>query len=144
MPKLNKAMAKKVEDAEESDGFAPVPEGLYAVQLTEVTVGEGPKGPYWTWIYEIPADAEVGAGKRLWNTTSLSENAMGMPGGFKRTFAAFGVDTTTDTDELCGEQIIAQLEVVTQEKGKNAGRKINQIVQLFPLDYEPEGDEEPF
>ena len=51
MPKLSKAAAKQVENAEAAAGFAPLPEGRYAAQLRSVTQKDGKEHPYWDWEY---------------------------------------------------------------------------------------------
>lgn len=138
MPKLNKTKAKQVHDAEMKEGFTPLEEGQYVLRLREVDgTGDGPKGPYWTWIYEIPEGYEH-EGRRVFNTTSLSDEAMGMPGGLKQTFEAFGVPADTDTDELCGELIEAYIVQRTIQKGDRKGQLGNNVENFFP--YDPDGD----
>lgn len=149
MPKLNKKTAKDVDKAEQSAGYDAMPEGIYLMRLREVTVSDqpGPSGAhYWTWVYEIDDDDEDYPGRRVWNTTSLSEKALGMPGGLKETFAAFGVPTDTDTDDLCGEYVNVHLTQEIQTKGRNEGKMQNVVASLMPADYEAEEDdqEEPF
>lgn len=145
MPKLNKKMAGQVESAEESSGFALMEEGLYPMVLKEVKVSddEGPSGfHFWTWIYEVPEDAEEYAKSRIWNVTSLSPGAQGMPGGLKRTFSAFGVSADTDTDELCGETILVHVGQEVAQKGKNKGKMQNTCIDVFPPDYDPDEEGE--
>lgn len=142
MPQLNKATAKKVDNAEQTEGFPLLPEGLYLATLMEVDgTGQGPKGPYWTWQYQIPEDAEEFANSRFWNTTSLSEGAMGMPGGLKQTFAAFGVEPDTDTDDLCGQSVQLYVVQAVSQGGKSKGKMVNQVEEVFPADYEGDGDD---
>lgn len=140
MPKLNSDVAQKVEQAE--DGFKPVPEGVYIVQLKEdVDVKEGAKGPYWRWTFEVPETHEGAemqyAGRRFWTNTSLSDAAYFK---LKETFAAFGVPTDTDTEDLVGQKVKA---VVTQrviQGGQRAGDIGNEIDKLLPLDHDEEGE----
>lgn len=148
MPKLNKKMAKTVEDAEEQEGFGLLPEGWYVGSLREVTTGEGDKGPFWTWIFEIPEEFEH-SGHRIWHVTSLSEKALGMPTGLKATFAAFGEPADTDTDELCGKWVTLQIEHRTIQKGKRKGEMGTSVAKILPYEEGAElggGDdeEEPF
>lgn len=146
MPKLNKKTAKEVDQAEETGGFEPLPEGIYAARLMEVNVSDqpGPSGShYWTWVYEIDdEDHPEYEGRRIWNTTSLSPKAMGMPGGLKSTFAAFGVSADTDTDDLCGEYVMLHLSQEVQQKGKNAGKMQNVVESIMSTDAEVDGDDE--
>lgn len=146
MPKLNKATAKAVEETEISEGFGALPEAVYEFQLNDVTVSDEPGASgfhYWTWVYEIPENAEEYAGRRFWNTTSLSPGAMGMPGGITQTFAAFGTSADTDTDELLGSHVLIHLGQEVQQKGKNKGKMQNTAIGIFPLDHDF-GSEEPF
>lgn len=141
MPKLPAKTAKEVEKAEAATGsFKPVDPGLYRLRLTEVTVGEGDKGPYWTWIFEIVAPkSEAGYTSRLWHTTSLSANSRGF---LKAVFAGFGVSADTDTDELCGEHVMAEVGLTTIKKGDRAGDKTNVINSFLPDDPTFEGEDE--
>lgn len=147
MPKLTKKIAGDVDKAEQSEGFALAPDGLYLCRLREVAVSdkEGPSGYfYWNWVFEIPEDAEEFAKKRFFNTTSLSPEAFGMPGGMKATFAAFGVSPDTDTDDLCGEFVTLYIGHEIQQKGKNQGKPQNVVLDIFPADYDPEKEDETF
>ena len=140
MPQLNPQMAEKVEAAK--DGFEPLEPGIYVVQLKEdVEVKQGAKGLYWKWTFEVsefgPArdgeepEPQDGAGRRLWNNTSLSEAAF-----FKitETFAAFGVPTDTDTEKLVGFKVRAQIAQVIIQQGTRKGQMSNEIQKLLPLD----------
>lgn len=130
MPKLNNDTAAKVEVAE--DGFAPVEEGIYILRLREdVEVKEGPAGPYWKWVFEIP-EGEEKAGRRFFLNTSLSEAAFFK---LKETFAAFGVPTNTDTEDLVGRTVKAHITVGTVQKGARAGEPNNDISKMYPIDW---------
>lgn len=136
MPKLNQDVAQKVNDAE--DGFKPVPENVYIVQLKEdVDVKEGAKGPYWRWTFEIPETHEGEelqyAGRRFWTNTSLSDAAYFK---LKETFAAFGVPTDTDTEDLVGQKVKAVVIQRVIQGGQRAGEIGNEIDKLLPLDHE--------
>lgn len=133
MPKLNQETARKVSEAE--DGFKPVPDGVYVVELREdVDVREGEKGPYWSWCFEIPKEHEDKeldyAGRRFWHNTSLSDAAYFK---LKETFAAFGVPTDTDTEDLVKRRVKVVIRTEIQQKGKNKGRENSVIDQLLPL-----------
>jgi hypothetical protein len=149
VPKLTKQAAGQVNKAEVSEGFPLMDEALYPMRLREVNVSEQPGASgfhYWTWVYEIPDDAEEYANRRVWNTTSLKPEAMGMPGGFKKTFAAFGVEPDTDTDELCGQFVLVHIGQEVQQQGKNKGKMQNVVLDIYPSDYEEGGGsgDEPF
>jgi len=118
-----------VRDAE--DGFAPVPRGVYIVKLVgEVEVAEGQKGFYWKWTFEIP-EGEQYAGRRFWLNTSLSEASYFK---LKETFAAFGVDTDTDTADLEGKKVRAMVSMSTIQRGARQGQLGNNLDRVLPLD----------
>lgn len=102
MAKLNAKTAKKVD---ETSGFEPIEDGWYHARLIDVSTDKtGPQGPYWSWEWKVVGPKHEG--RRLWNNTTLADGKMF---GLKMTFEAFGVPTTTDTDDLCGR--IAKLQV---------------------------------
>jgi hypothetical protein len=118
MAKLNKENAKKVDAA--SSGFDPIPGGVYHARLVNVDSSKaGAAGPYWSWEYKI-AGGEYD-GRRLWNNTTLAE---GKQFGLKQTFEAFGVPTTTDTDDLCGKLVKLQVGVRVIQQGPRQGEEV--------------------
>lgn len=132
MPKLNKSLAAKTEEAEVKD-FTALPAGVYTSKLLEVEVKEGLQSgkPYWNWTFEVDGEEHPDhADRRLWVITSLSENALFK---LKEVFHAFGYTTDSDTDELIGEKV--KLVVIEQEieKGKRKGQIGNQVEQVLPL-----------
>lgn len=90
---------------------------------------EGPAGPYWSWEYEI-LDGEF-MDRRLWNNTTLAENAQF---GLKQTFDAFGVPTDTDTDELLGKVVRLSVSQRTIQKGPRTGELSNNVDRVMPPD----------
>lgn len=134
MAKLNSAVAQQVNEAE--DGFKPIPEGVYIVQLMQdVEVGEGKRGAYWKWAFEIPAQHEgedlQHAGRRFWTNTSLSQESFWK---LKEAFEAFGVPTDTDTEDLVGKRVKAHIGVEVAKGGSRQGEPVNNIKKLLPLD----------
>lgn len=132
MPKLSKDHAKQVNDAE--GGFPVAEPGLYHLRLEDVDGSRsGNAGPYWSWQFVVVGDADGPCeydGMKLWNVTSLSEKAAGI---MKQTFDAFGVTSDTDTDDLIGQVVSAQVSVRTiQGDSPRAGQKANQIDRLLP------------
>jgi len=128
MPRLNDDVANKVEAAE--DGFKPIDPGIYVIQLVEdVAVKEGEKGPYWKWSFQV-VDGPF-SGRKLWENTSLSEAAYFK---LKNVFAAFGVPVNTDTGELVGRKIRAQVGHEVTQKGAHAGKISSKIQEFLPLD----------
>ena len=128
MPKLNKEQAKGVAETE-GGNFDPIESGVYHARLREVeNKGPGPSGSdYWAWQFELLDEPYVN--RRLWTNTSLSEAAAFK---LKEVFEAFGVDTDTDTDELCGQ--IVKLVVSTRviQEGSKKGETANQIERVQP------------
>ena len=128
MPKLSKAVAKKVADTE-GGSFEPLEPGVYHVRLVNVDGSrEGPAGPYWSWEFDV---VEPGSSGKLWNNTSLSEKAYFK---LKETFEAFGEDTDTDTDDLIGEIVKAVVSTRVIQQGDKKGQVTNQIDKLVPAD----------
>jgi hypothetical protein len=127
MPKLNARQAKSVAKAE-GGSFEPLEPGVYHVRLRDCAAKEGAKGIYWAWEFDV---VEPGAHGRLWTNTSLSEKAE-----FKvnEAFAAFGVETNTDTDELVGRVCRAQVNITTIQQGNRKGENTNSVVKLLPAD----------
>lgn len=143
MPKLAKDKAKKVAENEGS-GFEALPEAIYPVRLTGVTVGEGDKGPYWTWELEVDGDPDYD-GRKLWCTTSLSDAA---DWKLKEVFEAFGYTTDSDTDEMIGEKCKASVSQRVITKGARAGQTGNNVDTMIALTAEEaeggEDDDETF
>lgn len=136
MPKLDDKKAAAVDQAE--DGFKPVEEGVYILQLMEdVDVKEGNKGTYWRWTFEVPKAHEgedlAHAGRRFWTNTSLSDSAYFK---LKETFGAFGVPTNTDTAELVGKKVKALIVQKVIDGGQRKGEIGNEISKLFPLSHD--------
>lgn len=136
MPKLTKAQAKAVDAAETNDidYTVPLPAGRYIGTLDEVEVGEGPKGPYWTWKIKLDRNEDValdGQGRVMYVNTSLAEEAAWK---MKETFEAFGYSSDSDTEEMIGEKCIVVVRIKMIQGGANAGTPGNQVSKLFPLD----------
>lgn len=139
MPKLNKETAAQVNDS--GDSREPLPEDRYLATLVNVEVRDG-RNPskdgktyqYWSWEFDI--EHEDYSDRKLWVNTSLNPKAFFK---MKEMFDAFGVDTDTDTDELCGQAVIlvvSQREIPT---GSRAGQIGNNVDAVLPAD---EGEDE--
>lgn len=136
MPKLNKKTAEKVAEAESSD-FEPLPAGAYHCRLVDVDGSrEGPSGPYWSWEFDVLDEEHQN--RKLWNNTSLSEAAHWK---LAEAFAAFGVGTDTDTDELLGQVCKAIVTVRTIQAGARKGQLANQVDKLVEADEDFEAPE---
>jgi hypothetical protein len=137
MPKLNKKQAKEVGDAE--GGFDLLDDGVYHARLRSVEVSEnaGPSGAhYWKWEFEVVEEPYIN--RRLWTNTSLSEAAAFK---LKEMFDAFGEDTDTDTDELCGRIVRLVVSTRTIQEGARKGDNANQVDRVSPADEEFEAPE---
>lgn len=139
MPKLSKAVATEADQAAVESGPAPIPEGLYVGRLLEVKVSDnpGPSGShYWMWEYQVMDDGYNG--KKLTHITSLSEKARFSVGG---AFAAFGVPSDTDTDELLGQRVMLHVVQTVIQKGPRQGQNTNSVDYTLPFD--PDKDSTP-
>jgi hypothetical protein len=128
MPKLPSEMAAKVDETEGGD-FEALPEGVYhAVLEGEVEACTGPKGLYWKWTFKVTDEGYVG--RKQFVNTSLAESALWK---LKEVFAAFGVSTDTDTDDLIGKPV--KLVVVQRiiEQGTRKGDIGNEIKSVLPV-----------
>lgn len=142
MPKLPKAAAKRVDEAEVSQ-FDALEEGTYIGKLSKVTVSDqpGPSGAhYWTWEFEdihtLDGDKVPG---RLWVNTSLAETA---DWKMKEVFDAFGYTPDSDTDEMIGEKVKLVVSQRVIERGARKGQTGNNVENVMPLgDDAGEGDD---
>lgn len=159
MPKLNKAMAKAVSNAEISSGDFPLLDpGYYYVQLEGVEVFDGNFAPRWNatltnlhkkdtlekasgkqWFSmnvppEGPAPANYTNGDKKW--ASFQSMSQGQLHGF---FDAFGYSTDSDTDEMVGEWAVAKVVIETMKGGPRQGEKTNRVKSLsaVPDDFDP-------
>jgi hypothetical protein len=132
MPQLNSERAAVVDKAE-GGNFEPIDEGVYVLTLAkEVEAKDGDKGPYWNWTFKVAdiPEQEAVKGRLLWQNTSLSETAAWR---LKETFEAFGVPTTTHTDELIGKSVKAYVVQRVIDKGTKKGEKTNDIKTLYAM-----------
>jgi hypothetical protein len=132
VPKLEKKIAKSVDEAEAASGSYLLPEGRYAAQLLKVDEKEGQEYPYWTWEYGNLHD-KAGEAKpgRQWNNTSLSPKSFGF---LKATFEAFGYTTDSDTEEMIGEWVVLYLVQEPINKGPRTGQLRNAVQSVFEFD----------
>lgn len=148
MPKLNAAKAAEVKKAgEEGSKFVLLPEGLYRVKLTDVESTESAKGkPMWVWKFETVAflggeTDSSNKGKELWYRTVIQDNTLW---DLDRVFAAFDAEPDTDTDDLCGDEIVVMVEQELITGGKSKGKMGNSITDFFTLadgEAKAKGDE---
>lgn len=144
MPKLSNQVAEAVKTAGESSGFTAMDEGKFRVRLVEVTAKEAKSSgnPMWTWKVEVLGPIEGGdryKGRNLWINTVLVDQAMWK---LAETFAAFGVPTDTDTDELLGCTAVATVIQREITQGPRAGQMGNDVSRLDP-DTDPKAIRHP-
>jgi hypothetical protein len=130
MPKLPSQAASAAKAAAESSGFTAIEEGTYEARLTGVVAknAKSSGNPMWVWELEI-VEAPY-RGRKLWVNTVLTDNAMWKVGEM---FAAFGVDTDTDTDELVGDHCLVDVVQRVIEGGARAGQTGNDVQRAHPL-----------
>jgi hypothetical protein len=134
MPKLPADKAKEVENAESTGGL--MEPGIYVMRLVSVDSEDGPRGVYWKWTFKVPEDTHEEHAKpyRNWNqwlNTSMSEKAAWK---LKEVFDAFGVPTTTDTDDLVGRLVRVEVQQSTIQSGSRQGEMGNKVASVMPLD----------
>lgn len=115
----------------ETKSFEPLPAGEYRVVLEKAefrTAQTGTKGLNFTYkVIEGPGDSTEHKGRLLWDTCWFGDRAAWR---LKMTFSAFGFPTTADTDLMVGKSVIVSVTREEQERGKNAGRMVNNIANV--------------
>lgn len=131
MPKLPSAAATKAKEAAESSGFTPVEPGTYRLRLTDVkaTTAKSSGNPMWVW--ELESVQEGSRGRKFWVNSVLTDKAMWKVGEM---FAAFGAETDADTDELIGEECMADISQRPIEQGARAGQMGNNVDRCYPIE----------
>lgn len=131
MPKLAKAMSAKAEAGKADWGDrAPLAAGFYLMRLRDVQVRDGKAAAQWVWEFE-----DVDTEKRVWDSTSLSEKAIGRLG---KVFEGFGVPTNTDTDELIGQLVACRIGQRTIQDGEKKGAVTNTVESYHPAEEHPD------
>lgn len=133
MPQLGDELATKVESAVDNSDL--IDDGVYLVTLDgKVEVKDGKAAPQWIWPFVIGSDQPF-ATRKVNHRTSLAEAAFYR---LKETFAAFGVPTSTDTDELEGKKVrlhIVQKENWQGETGDDGTiRMVNDVKAVLPAE----------
>lgn len=139
MPQLPGKVAAAAREAAANSGFTPIDEGTYELRLTNVTAKQSSNdNPMWVWELEttgrMMVDGELveagPTGRRQWVNSVLTEKAMWKVGEM---FAAFGVDTDTDTDELIGECCLGEVVQRVIGAGARAGQTGNEVQRCIAL-----------
>ena len=109
MPQLGDDLSTKVESAVSNTGL--IDDGIYLARLNgKVEVKDSKAGnATWSWPFVIEP-GQAFAGRKINHRTTITESAFYR---LKETFEAFGVPTSTDTDELEGK--LVRLNIVQKE-----------------------------
>lgn len=143
MPKLNAAKARAAKKAAADGGPSGklIPRGYIRLKLKKVTSKPSRAGdPMWTWDFVAVAPKGVEGETREW--TVLTDDALWKLG---QIFDAFDVEPDTDTDELIGDTLMAEIDHEVQQEGKGKGKKRAVIVQFLDSSEKPklfEGSED--
>lgn len=124
MAKLGKDMVKRV-NAADDDPFAPIPKGFIKFKLTKVESGKSQSSGknMWTWIFKA-VEPVAGKEARDWSTFDSEWK-------FKQIFGAFGVPADTDTDDLIGKTLIAEVDHRVANQGPRKG-KLQHFIAGYP------------
>lgn len=138
MPQLNPDQAKQATEAE--SGSVLIEDGIYEMVLTACTaldkdgnpLATENAGPYWSWEYTFPEDAPKYKKRKVWDKTWLTEESAWK---MNQVFTAFGVPTSTDTDDLVakGARALVEINSYTIQKGPKTGEERNGVKQVLPL-----------
>jgi hypothetical protein len=127
--------AKAAAEKDNVPEFGPVPPGVYLCRLTNVDPSRsGAAGPYWVWEATTVGAGTEPTGKKFWDNTSLSDQAIGRLG---KVFEAFGVTPEADTEDLIGKLVAVEVTRVTQKGGENAGQLKNDVRAWHPAFVHP-------
>lgn len=138
MPQLDANEAKQVDEAE--SGQTLIEDGIYEMVLTACTdkdkdgniLSTENAGPYWSWEYTFPEDAERYKKRKVWDKTWRSEESKWK---MNQVFSAFGVPSTTNTDDLVakGARVLVEINTYVIQKGPKAGEARNGVKTILPL-----------
>lgn len=134
MPKIPQYLQDKKEAGEidtEPRGRGPVPEGFRALRLVEFEEETKTAGDGINCTFKIVEGANKGSVLK-YNWISFSE------GGIWKAFqllAAAGYSDDSDFQELVDDEadVVAYVAIEIQEKGKNAGKEVNNITEFHPV-----------
>lgn len=162
MPKLNKKIAKNIQNSEQvSTEFELLPDGKYVGTLAEVTTEDHGNYPnnMSTWVARFNNLVNYKTGKKYPGSQWLRLTVVtdeSMPGNYTKTedkwetyvrmsngqvkgfFENMGYTADSDTDEMIGEQAMLNIGHRTMSTGKRAGEVTNDVkgVVEFPEDFD--------
>jgi hypothetical protein len=136
VPKLNDEVAAKVAGAANPMGL--VDDGIYLARLDEdVTVKAATNSDMWLWPFVlVPTEGVPFGNKKVTHRTWTSEASFWR---LKETFDAFGVSTSTDTNDLVGKTVrlhMTQKEDYKGELDDETGlvKLVNDVKAILPAD----------
>lgn len=134
MPRIPDYLREKKESGEidtEPRGRGPVPEGFRVLRLVEFEEEEKAAGPGINCTFKIVKGQNTGSVLK-YNWISFSE------GGIWKAFQlleAAGYSDDSDFQELVDDEaeFVAFIAIEIQEKGKRAGKEVNNITEFHPV-----------
>lgn len=139
MPVLPATMQTQAnEAAEQGNQFAALPPGVYTARLAKVnaTKAKSSDNPMWELEFDDVRDLEGNKKPgRQWTNLVLIDQVMWKVGQF---FAAFGVPSSVNTDELVGFRCRLQIGVRVITQGQRTGQEGNEVNGFIRL---AEGDD---
>lgn len=133
MPRLPAPLADQANEAQsDSRDFKPLDAGVYTGRLSKVEAANSRDGKA-MWkiefdqIFDLDNEKQPG---RQWSNMTLEESTAWKVAQF---FAAFGVGTTTDTDELLNHRIRLEITQRVIPTGARAGALGNNVDRFSPL-----------
>jgi len=155
MPKLNKALTKKVDSSEATHGFSLITPGKYWGRLSEVRVDKN-RNDTEVWVAEFQDLTGVESGERIpgrqWLRMNLPQDENDVPadytkgpekwkqaqglsaGRIKAFFEAFGYEVDSDTDEMINEWAVITVGIRTIQAGARKGERTNDVTDIEPGD----------
>lgn len=142
MPSLPQELLEPTQEAAETSGdFTAMDPGVYTARLGKCDADRTRDGKKAMWklefdqIYDLDGTKKGG---RLWSNITLEESVAWKIAQF---FAAFGVPTSTNTDEMINVRCRLEVSKRVQEFGKNKGKEVNDIDRFVALAESDDGYE---
>lgn len=132
----SKASAISMPDMSKVESATVIPADDYLLKVADVEDGEGDKGAYLKWTFEV-ADGKYEGKKPKPHITSFAKEALF---NLKNVLTALGVDIPDEEFDIEKEELIGLECMGTIEHDTYQGRKQSVIVDFFEAD---EADEKP-
>lgn len=139
MPSLPAPMQEQADEAASQGGSFLLEPGVYTARLADVksTTAAGSGNPMWALEFDTvrKLDGAKCAG-RQWTNLVLIDSVMWKVGQF---FAAFGVPSSVNTDELINHRIRLQVGKRVIQQGARAGQEGNEVNGFTALAADDDG-----